>query len=94
MLITNNAAWISFDHQRKNEISTQLAPFIDTHRIFMLAAMDSTHESSRQAIDIGISHDTVLGHIIGAEASDIVRCWTEGAVGKNINIFKQKISYR
>lgn len=58
-----------------------LATPLDTHRIFMLAAMDIAHESTGTTADIGIPDNALLGYLVRAQASDTLRCWAERAVG-------------
>lgn len=51
-----------------------LATPLDTHRIFMLAAMDIAHESTGTTADIGIPDNALLGYLVRAQASDTLRC--------------------
>lgn len=52
----------------------------DTHRIFMLAAMDIAHESTGTSADIGIPDNALLGYIVRAQTSNTIRCWAKRAV--------------
>lgn len=53
---------------------------LDTHRVFVLAAMDIANESPRTTADPGVPDHALFGHILRAEAPDTLRRWAERAV--------------